>query len=87
MPLINSLYVRHCSSSVQPSRLISRVRYFRVPEPAGRTFAELDILFERKTSARKFKQTRVDAFEESVQGGAIQVYEEKIHEIDHMQKA
>ncbi|WWC91664.1 uncharacterized protein L201_006610 [Kwoniella dendrophila CBS 6074] len=37
--------------------------YFRVPEPAGRTFAELDILFERKISARKFATTDVNAFD------------------------
>ncbi|WVQ84712.1 hypothetical protein IAT38_006868 [Cryptococcus sp. DSM 104549] len=37
--------------------------YFRVPEPAGRTFAELDILFERKISARKFATTPVNAFD------------------------
>ena len=36
--------------------------YFRLPEPKGRTYAELDVLFERGISARKFKGTRVDAF-------------------------
>jgi len=34
--------------------------YFRVPEPSGRTFAELDLLFEKKISARKFSKTQVD---------------------------
>jgi SP family general alpha glucoside:H+ symporter-like MFS transporter len=34
--------------------------YFRLPEPKGRTFEELDLLFERKISARKFKQTEVN---------------------------
>jgi len=29
--------------------------YFRLPEPKGRTYGELDILFERKVAARKFK--------------------------------
>ena len=33
--------------------------YFRLPEPKGRTYGELDILFERKVSARKFKGTDV----------------------------
>lgn len=61
--------------------------YFRVPEPAGRTFAELDLLFERRISARKFKKTDVDAFEETVEGGAIQKYEEKIHSIEDVQRA
>ncbi|KAL1969338.1 hypothetical protein VTN77DRAFT_9530 [Rasamsonia byssochlamydoides] len=37
--------------------------FFRLPEPKGRTFEELDILFERKISARKFKETEVDLFE------------------------
>ncbi|OJJ45306.1 hypothetical protein ASPZODRAFT_143947 [Penicilliopsis zonata CBS 506.65] len=36
--------------------------YFRVPEPAGRTFAELDMLFERRISARKFKSAKIDVF-------------------------
>ena len=42
--------------------------YFRVPEPSGRSFAELDLLFERGVSARKFKSTVVDVFEERVEG-------------------
>jgi MFS family permease len=29
--------------------------WFRIPESRGRTFEELDILFERKVPARKFK--------------------------------
>jgi SP family general alpha glucoside:H+ symporter-like MFS transporter len=28
--------------------------FFRLPEPKGRSYAELDILFERRVSARKF---------------------------------
>ena len=46
--------------------------YFRVPEPQGRSFAELDLLFERGISARKFASTRVDVFEERVEGGLIE---------------
>jgi SP family general alpha glucoside:H+ symporter-like MFS transporter len=34
--------------------------YFRLPEPKGRTYGELDILFEQRVSARKFKSTMVD---------------------------
>ncbi|KAF2266311.1 MFS alpha-glucoside transporter-like protein [Lojkania enalia] len=34
--------------------------YFRLPEPKGRTYGELDILFERKVSARKFSSTFVE---------------------------
>ncbi|KAJ7471671.1 MFS transporter [Mycena galericulata] len=38
--------------------------YFRVPEPQGRSFAELDLLFEKGVSARKFASTRVDVFDD-----------------------
>jgi SP family general alpha glucoside:H+ symporter-like MFS transporter len=34
--------------------------YFRLPEPKGRTYEELDLLFERRVSARKFTRTEVD---------------------------
>lgn len=37
--------------------------YFRLPEPKGRTYAELDILFEEKVSARKFGSTVLDIFD------------------------
>ena len=33
--------------------------YFCVPEPKGRTVGELDLLFERKVSARHFSSTEV----------------------------
>lgn len=36
--------------------------YLRLPEPKGRTYAELDVLFAHKISARKFPETRVDQF-------------------------
>jgi SP family general alpha glucoside:H+ symporter-like MFS transporter len=36
--------------------------YFRLPEPKGRTFGELDILFEQQVPARKFEATVVDPF-------------------------
>ncbi|KAK4547954.1 hypothetical protein LTR36_010673 [Oleoguttula mirabilis] len=45
--------------------------YFRVPEPRGRTFAELDLLFERKVPARKFAKTEVDVFDETVDGSVV----------------
>lgn len=48
--------------------------YFRVPEPRGRSFAELDILFERKISARKFASTEVDVFEEEVDRDVVGMY-------------
>lgn len=36
--------------------------WFRLPEPKGRTYAELDVLFEDKVSARKFATTKVDLY-------------------------
>jgi SP family general alpha glucoside:H+ symporter-like MFS transporter len=36
--------------------------FFRLPETKGKTFEELDILFARKISARKFAKYRVDAY-------------------------
>lgn len=38
--------------------------YYCVPEPSGRSFAELDLLFERKVPARDFAKTEVDVFAE-----------------------
>ncbi len=52
--------------------------YFRVPEPRGRSFAELDILFEKKVPARKFQTTEVDVFTESVEGGVMAGYKETL---------
>ncbi|KAF5005439.1 hypothetical protein FDECE_8104 [Fusarium decemcellulare] len=45
--------------------------FFRLPEPKGRTFGELDVLFEHKVSARKFASTHVDQFGDDK--GAVQV--------------
>ncbi|KIL93987.1 hypothetical protein FAVG1_02549 [Fusarium avenaceum] len=36
--------------------------FFRLPEPKGRTYGELDLLFEHKVPARKFAKTQVDQF-------------------------
>jgi SP family general alpha glucoside:H+ symporter-like MFS transporter len=36
--------------------------YLRLPEPKGRTYGELDVLFDREIPARKFKGTQVDIF-------------------------
>lgn len=38
--------------------------FFRLPEPRGRTFAELDMLFEQKVPARKFKSAEINLFAE-----------------------
>ncbi|RVD84815.1 uncharacterized protein DFL_003154 [Arthrobotrys flagrans] len=40
--------------------------YFRLPEPKGRSYGELDLLFENKISARKFKSTIIDLTSEEV---------------------
>ncbi|KAF4978362.1 hypothetical protein FZEAL_5237, partial [Fusarium zealandicum] len=37
--------------------------YFRLPETKDRTYEELDILFEKKTSARKFKGTVINPYD------------------------
>lgn len=50
--------------------------YFRLPEPRGRTFAELDVLFEKKIGARKFASTEVDVFHESVEDKVMNQFEE-----------
>lgn len=34
--------------------------WFRLPETKDRSFCEIDLLFEQKVPARKFKSTRVD---------------------------
>ncbi|KAI5920992.1 sugar transporter [Camillea tinctor] len=52
--------------------------FFRVPEPRGRTFAELDLLFEKKISARKFATTEVDIFAEEVSDDIIKNYQDQI---------
>lgn len=39
--------------------------FFRLPEPKDRTFGELDVLFEAKVSARKFRTTVVNQFSDS----------------------
>ncbi|KAF3938796.1 hypothetical protein ABW19_dt0203088 [Dactylella cylindrospora] len=36
--------------------------FFRVPEPTGKSFAELDLLFEKKISARSFATTNLDVY-------------------------
>lgn len=40
--------------------------YFCVPEPRGRTTAEMDVLFERKVPLRHFAKTQVDLTESGI---------------------
>lgn len=54
--------------------------YFRVPEPTGRTFAELDLLFKKGVSARKFASTEVDVFAEDIGSGP------KTSDVSHIEK-
>jgi MFS transporter, SP family, general alpha glucoside:H+ symporter len=48
--------------------------YFRLPEPKGRSFAELDSLFAQGVPARKFKATVIDVFhiDEKVEKADVQ---------------
>ncbi|PGH27014.1 hypothetical protein AJ80_01199 [Polytolypa hystricis UAMH7299] len=50
--------------------------FFRLPEPRGRTFAEMDVLFEKKVGARKFESTQVNVFEEEVGGDVLRRYKQ-----------
>lgn len=36
--------------------------FFRLPEPKGLTYADLDVLFENRVSARKFRKVAVDPY-------------------------
>ncbi|KAL4931322.1 putative MFS alpha-glucoside transporter [Aspergillus undulatus] len=60
--------------------------FFRVPEPSGRTFAELDVLFERRVSARKFASTQVDVFDETVEGRVVENYQTQRQRPDDPEK-
>ncbi|KAK7426214.1 hypothetical protein QQZ08_007243 [Neonectria magnoliae] len=40
--------------------------FFRLPEPKDRTYAELDLLFEKRVSARKFAKTHIDPYSHDV---------------------
>ncbi|OAA38283.1 Sugar/inositol transporter [Cordyceps fumosorosea ARSEF 2679] len=42
--------------------------FFRLPEPKGRTYAELDTLFEQRVPARKFASTQVDPYSNDLSG-------------------
>ena len=62
--------------------------YFRLPEPKGKTYAELDILFERRVSARKFGTTKVDPFRgdtlETRQGSVVRVLSQESDDEKHL---
>ncbi|KAI0968024.1 general alpha-glucoside permease [Xylaria arbuscula] len=46
--------------------------FFRLPETQGRTFAELDILFENKVPARKFASTKIETLVAGTEGAQKQ---------------
>jgi len=52
--------------------------FLRIPESRGRTFEELDILFERKVPARKFKTFDLLVFPEEVIQGVDEKVESKV---------
>jgi MFS transporter, SP family, general alpha glucoside:H+ symporter len=58
--------------------------FFRLPEPKGRSYGELDLLFERKVPARKFKSTHVDLVSEA-RRQSVQV--EKQANVSHLEKS
>ena len=51
--------------------------FFRLPEPKGRTYAELDLLFEQRIPARKFAKTNIDPFARGLSGGKKMSVEEE----------
>jgi MFS transporter, SP family, general alpha glucoside:H+ symporter len=59
--------------------------YFRVPEPSGRTFAELDLLFEKGIGARRFASTKVDVFDQAVDASLAEKYRDQIA-MAHLEK-
>jgi SP family general alpha glucoside:H+ symporter-like MFS transporter len=61
--------------------------YFRLPEPQGRSFAELDLLFEQGVSARKFATAEVDVFAENVEGDLTSQYNEKLVKMVETERA
>jgi MFS transporter, SP family, general alpha glucoside:H+ symporter len=44
--------------------------YFRLPETWNRSYEELDMLFAKRVSARKFASTEVNLFEDQ-EGGLV----------------
>ncbi|EOA84003.1 hypothetical protein ACJQWK_00737 [Exserohilum turcicum] len=54
--------------------------YFRLPEPKGFTYSELDLMFEHKVSARKFTREAADALKPVLRDTAAQY--EKQNDVD-----
>lgn len=66
--------------------------WFELPETKGRTFAELDLLFEQGVPARKFKTTSAEVFdvghmmEKLGEDGIRQIVEDQKAEATHVEK-
>lgn len=58
--------------------------YFRVPEPKGRTYGELDVLFETHVPARRFRKTVVDQFEGDANHGQYRSHQ--VEDVDSKEK-
>ncbi|KAH9866272.1 hypothetical protein J1614_008838 [Plenodomus biglobosus] len=57
--------------------------YFRLPEPKGFTYSELDLLFEHRVSARKFTRGTADSLKPALAGVAMQF--EKQADVDRVE--
>jgi MFS transporter, SP family, general alpha glucoside:H+ symporter len=57
--------------------------WFRLPETKDRSFGEIDLLFENRVPARKFKSTKVDQFAH-VGDVKVDVLEEKEARGEHV---
>lgn len=60
---------------------ISNVLTVRIAETKGRTYAELDILFENKVPARRFSKTKIETLVKGTEG----VQKEQAERIAHQQ--
>jgi SP family general alpha glucoside:H+ symporter-like MFS transporter len=52
--------------------------FFRLPEPKGRSYGELDVLFEDGVSPRKFKSTKVELFGEGAAPGIVREKDDSV---------
>ncbi|KAF2712542.1 general alpha-glucoside permease [Pleomassaria siparia CBS 279.74] len=60
--------------------LFSVYIFFRMPETKGRTYAELDILFENKIAARQFAKTRIETLVEGTEGAQKEQADRIVHD-------
>jgi SP family general alpha glucoside:H+ symporter-like MFS transporter len=57
--------------------------YFRLPEPKGFTYSELDLMFEHRVSARRFTREAADALKPQLTDVAMQY--EKQNGVEHVE--